>query len=1105
MKKDKGKGFEDSSLRQKAENEIEKQAEKVILPDNLSGQIPDIGEMQRLLHELEVHQIELEMQNLELQAAVEKATTATELYDFAPTGYFILESDGSIFQLNLRGAQMLGNVRSKLVESNFMRFVSQETLPVFNKFLHHAFETYSKQTCEIALSIQGKPSVYLYIEGIVSAEKQKCLVTAADITERKRMEELLQSNYSLLRMAGKTARFGGWVLDLDENKVTWSDEVAAIHGMPAGYSPSLEEGVNYYAPEWRNKITKVIADCIQAGIPFDEDMEIMTAKGNRIWVRTIGEAIRSANGKIIAIYGAFQDISERKRTEESLRKSEDLLSLMMKYTPVYTFIKEVTATKSITLNASENFQQMVGIPASEMIGKSMNEIFPAEFAAKITADDFAVCASGKIFNEEEELNGRNYRIIKFPISQGDKNLLAGYTIDITEQKQAEKSLRESEARFRGVFDQSPVGSVISSLDSRFVRCNAAFCNFLGYSEDEMIGRSFSEFTYPEDQELGQKAMNELLEEKLETVKLQKRYVRKDGRVVWGEISISLVRDEENRPVYFLPIIQDITESRQTEDLLRLKEEKYRTLFENMAQGVFYQLADGSLVDINRAGLEIFGISREQFLGKSSFSPEWKVIDEHFNTLEPDQHPSMIALKTGQDIDTVIGVFNPVLQSYKWLNIIAKPQYITAEDKPYQVFVTMHDITNRKMIELINLSRFHLVQFAQSHSLDELLEETLNEAEKLTGSSIGFIHFVDDNQEYLILQNWSTKTKSLFCNAEGKGSHYAFDDAGVWADCARQGKPVIHNDYASLPNRKGMPKGHAQVSRELVVPIFRGRLIKSILGVGNKPTDYNQQDIDTISMLAELAWDVTEMKRIEEALKESEIRLRDLNATKDKFFSIIAHDLRSPFNGILGFSNILVDQIQEKNYEGIEEYARVVQTSAQRALSLLMNLLEWSRSQTGLVKFSAEYVEIGILIDDVVSLFIDMAKQKSIELTIELSSKVIVFGDKYMISTIMRNLVSNAFKFTNPGGKIVVSAERKPDEILFSVSDNGVGMKKSALEKMFRIDVSSSTKGTNDEGGTGLGLILCKEFVDKHGGKIWAESEIGNGSTFFFTIPSKQMI
>ena len=1103
MKKDKEKVFEDSSLRQKAENEIETQAEKVILPDHLSEQIPDIGEMQRLLHELEVHQIELEIQNLELQQAIERATTATELYDFAPTGYFTLEPDGSIFQLNLRGAQMLGNVRSKLVESNFMRFVSKETLPVLNKFLQDAFETSSKQTCEIALSIQDKP-VYLYLEGIVSGAKKKCLVTAADITERKRMEELLQSKYSLLRIAGITARFGGWVLDLDENKVTWSDEVAAIHGMPAGYSPSLEEGINYYAPEWRNKITKVIADCIQAGIPFDEDMEIMTAKGNRIWVRTIGEAIRTANEKTIAIHGAFQDISERKRAEESLKKSEDLLSLLMKYTPVYTFIKEVTATKSITLNASENYQEMIGIPGSGLIGKAMDEIFPEEFAAKITADDWAVFSSGKIFNQEEELGKRYYRTIKFPIPREDKNLMAGYTIDITDQKQAEKSLRESEARFRGTFDQSPVGSVMASLDSRFIRCNAAFCSFLGYSENELIERTISDITFPEDQELGRKEMKEMLLGTRETTQFQKRYVRKDGRVVWGEISISVVRDGDNQPMYFLPIVQDITERRQAEDLLRLKEEKYRMLFENMTQGVFYQMADGSLVDINPAGLEIFGMTRNEFLGRSTFSPEWKMIDEHYNPLMPEQFPSMIAINTGQDVDTVIGVFNPTIQSYKWLNIIAKPQYIHPEEKPFQSFVTIHDITSRKLIELINLSRFHLVQFAQTHSLDELLEETLNEAEKLTDSSIGFIHFMDENEEYLTLQGWSNQTKARFCNAEGKGSHYSLDKAGVWADCARLRTAVIHNDYASLPNRQGMPEGHAELIRELVVPIFRGNQVKAILGVGNKPTDYLQQDIETISMLAELAWDVSEMKKVEEALKESESRLRDLNVTKDKFFSIIAHDLRSPFNGILGFSAILVDQIQEKNYEGIDEYARIVQNSAKRALSLLMNLLEWSRSQTGLVKFSPEYVEIGILIDEVVNLFDDMAQQKSIELSIELPSKVIAFSDKDMISTILRNLISNALKFTNPGGKIIISAERKPDEILFSVADNGVGMKKDALGKMFRIDVGSSTKGTNNESGTGLGLILCKEFVEKHGGKIWAESEYGKGSTFFFSIPSKQM-
>jgi signal transduction histidine kinase len=267
----------------------------------------------------------------------------------------------------------------------------------------------------------------------------------------------------------------------------------------------------------------------------------------------------------------------------------------------------------------------------------------------------------------------------------------------------------------------------------------------------------------------------------------------------------------------------------------------------------------------------------------------------------------------------------------------------------------------------------------------------------------------------------------------------------------------------------------------------------------------KRDIHKIPIVvAGLVIDITARKQTELQIQLQNEDLQKLNATKDKFFSIISHDLRSPFNGILGFSTILVDQIEEKNFDGIEEYARIVKNSAQRALSLLMNLLEWSRSQTGLVKFSPEYVEIGILIDEVANLFVEMAQQKSIELSIELPSKVIAFGDKDMLGCILRNLISNALKFTNPGGHIVISAERKPDEILFSVSDNGVGMKKEALGKIFRIDSSSSTKGTNDEKGTGLGLILCKEFVEKHRGKIWAESELGKGSEFKFSIPVKDI-
>ena len=247
-------------------------------------------------------------------------------------------------------------------------------------------------------------------------------------------------------------------------------------------------------------------------------------------------------------------------------------------------------------------------------------------------------------------------------------------------------------------------------------------------------------------------------------------------------------------------------------------------------------------------------------------------------------------------------------------------------------------------------------------------------------------------------------------------------------------------------------------------------------------------------------DITERMRNEEALKENEAHLRELVATKDKFFSIIAHDLKSPFNSILGLSNLLVEQIQEKNFDGIEEYARIIQKSSTTVFNLLMNLLEWARSQTGRMEFSREYIELGALINEVIELSNESAHQKSIKIIKELPRNLLVFADKAMINTILRNLISNAIKFTHPGGQIIVSAEKKLDELKISISDNGIGIKKEAIGKLFRIDENNIRMGTQNEIGTGLGLILCKEFIEKHRGKIWVESEIGKGSKFSFTIP-----
>jgi PAS domain S-box-containing protein len=188
-------------------------------------------------------------------------------------------------------------------------------------------------------------------------------------------------------------------------------------------------------------------------------------------------------------------------------------------------------------------------------------------------------------------------------------------------------------------------------------------------------------------------------------------------------------------------------------------------------------------------------------------------------------------------------------------------------------VAMTDITERKRAEAFVQIRLRLFEFAATHSLADLLQKTVDEADALTDSPVGFYHFVDPDQKSLTLQAWSTRTVAEFCKAEGKGLHYGLDQAGVWTDCVHQRRPVIHNDYASLPHKKGMPPGHAPVIRELVVPIMRKGGIVAILGVGNKPADYTESDVEAVSFIADVAWTIIERKRVEDALRTKEQAVR----------------------------------------------------------------------------------------------------------------------------------------------------------------------------------------------------------------------------------------
>jgi len=247
-------------------------------------------------------------------------------------------------------------------------------------------------------------------------------------------------------------------------------------------------------------------------------------------------------------------------------------------------------------------------------------------------------------------------------------------------------------------------------------------------------------------------------------------------------------------------------------------------------------------------------------------------------------------------------------------------------------------------------------------------------------------------------------------------------------------------------------------------------------------------------------DITQRKKADQVLHENQLKLNELIATKDKFFSIIAHDLRSPFNSILGLLDLLHSQYDTFNDSERKDYIRLIAENTGTTLSLLENLLVWANSQRGRITYQPVKQKLISILNSVTDTFISALNLKTIKLDIFVPDETDIFADTNMLTTILQNLISNAIKYSHPGGTITITAEHLDDGVKVIVSDTGTGMNEETRSKLFSLVKEVSMPGTANEKGSGLGLILCKDFIDKHHGKIDVRSEPGKGSQFIFTIP-----
>ncbi len=416
-----------------------------------------------------------------------------------------------------------------------------------------------------------------------------------------------------------------------------------------------------------------------------------------------------------------------------------------------------------------------------------------------------------------------------------------------ELRRTQHELGISRARYFDMYDLAPVGYLTLNNQGVVQEANLCAAALLGMERKNLLAKPVSKFIYHEDQDvyyLNRKKILEMSEVQVWEMRLK----RADGSHFWASLQAVTSSCGE-----FRITLVDIDKRKQAEKELGL-------FFNLIPDMVCIFTTDFQFNRINSAFTKLLGFSEKELLAR----PILELIHPD------DRNATMAEVEKQLDGNNTLNFVSRCRckdGSYRWLEWMAVP----VVDKTLLLYATARDITERKQAENVLQARLRISDYALDHSLRELLTKVLDEAEALTESQIGFFHFVDADQVSLILQTWSSNTLASICTAEGIGQHYPLDRAGVWADCIREKRPLMHNDYESLPNRKGLPPGHAPVQRELVVPIFRNKLIVAVLGVGNKKIDYTVQDMTILQHLANLSWDIVKRKRVEESLKSTELK------------------------------------------------------------------------------------------------------------------------------------------------------------------------------------------------------------------------------------------